>query len=136
MLCVTNVQKNFGDLRAVDGMSLRGAGKVICLLGAKGASKTTMMDLYQGLLEADGGDIGVDGLVCFVQASRAKEAIAYILEKVALYPGMTSLGNLAFFAIFSGNPRSYEELMLLLAESGLQKRVVPKLVRSCSKGMR
>jgi ABC-2 type transport system ATP-binding protein len=58
----TNVTKNYGDLAAIDGISLNIPGHgIYCLLGRNGAGKTTLMKLLAGHIEATDGMIAVDG---------------------------------------------------------------------------
>ena len=52
------LQKRYGDVVAVNGLSLTvGRGECFGLLGPNGAGKTTTIEILEGLLEADAGDI-------------------------------------------------------------------------------
>jgi branched-chain amino acid transport system ATP-binding protein len=58
LLTVTGVEKRFGGLRALDGVSLEVArGSITGLIGPNGAGKTTLFDVVAGLLRADAGEI-------------------------------------------------------------------------------
>jgi branched-chain amino acid transport system ATP-binding protein len=58
LLVVSGVQKRFGGLRALDGVSLEVArGSITGLIGPNGAGKTTLFDVVSGLLQADAGEI-------------------------------------------------------------------------------
>ena len=60
---VTSLKKNYGDLKAVDGISFTvNKGEVFGLLGPNGAGKTTSIEIMEGLRERDGGDVKVLGL--------------------------------------------------------------------------
>ena len=60
---VTSLKKSYGQLRAVDGVSLSvEKGDVFSLLGPNGAGKTTMVEILEGLRERDGGSVSVLGL--------------------------------------------------------------------------
>jgi ABC-2 type transport system ATP-binding protein len=60
---VSQLRKNYGDLKAVDGISFTvKEGEVFGLLGPNGAGKTTTIEIMEGLRERDGGDVKVLGL--------------------------------------------------------------------------
>ncbi len=59
---VSQLRKNYGDLKAVDGISFTvKQGEVFGLLGPNGAGKTTTIEIMEGLRERDGGDVKVLG---------------------------------------------------------------------------
>ncbi|MCW4011330.1 MAG: ABC transporter ATP-binding protein [Candidatus Bathyarchaeota archaeon] len=59
---VKNLQKTYGDLKAVDGISfVVNEGEVFGLLGPNGAGKTTTIEILEGLRERDGGEVKVLG---------------------------------------------------------------------------
>jgi ABC-2 type transport system ATP-binding protein len=59
---VTSLSKNYGSLKAVDGISFTvNQGEVFALLGPNGAGKTTTIEILEGLRERDGGDVKVLG---------------------------------------------------------------------------
>jgi ABC-2 type transport system ATP-binding protein len=59
---VSSLKKNYGSLKAVDGISFTvNTGEVFGLLGPNGAGKTTTIEILEGLRERDGGDVKVLG---------------------------------------------------------------------------
>ncbi len=60
---VKSLEKNYGNLKAVAGISFNvRRGEVFSLLGPNGAGKTTTIEILEGLRERDGGDVEVLGL--------------------------------------------------------------------------
>ena len=62
MITVENVAKNFGGIRAVDGVSLSiGTGSITGLIGPNGAGKTTLFNIIAGVFPPSSGTIYLDG---------------------------------------------------------------------------
>jgi len=60
---VSQLKKNYGDLKAVDDISFSvKQGEVFGLLGPNGAGKTTTIEIMEGLRERDDGDFSVLGM--------------------------------------------------------------------------
>lgn len=91
-----NVVKRFGDVAAVNGVTLKIEDKeLLVLLGPSGSGKTTMMRLIAGLEEVTTGEIYIGGKV--VNELRPPERdIAMVFQSYALYPHMTVYDNIAF----------------------------------------
>ena len=101
MLRLENLRKTFGDIVAVDDLSLEiHAGEVFGLLGPNGAGKTTTVNIAVGLLSPDGGTIAVDGGSPTVPAVRGKIGVAP--QTLALYDELTGEENIAFFGRLQG----------------------------------
>lgn len=63
VLTVDSVQKRYGDVHALRGVSVDiEAGEVLALLGRNGAGKSTLLSLVAPLIEPDAGSVMVDGL--------------------------------------------------------------------------
>lgn len=88
--------KNFGKVKAVDGVTLKIKDKeFMTLLGPSGCGKTTTLRLIAGLEEATSGNIYIgDRLVN--DFSPKERNIAMVFQSYALYPHMTVLDNIAF----------------------------------------
>ena len=62
MLTVTNLEASYGAVQALRGVSLRvEQGKIVALLGANGAGKTTVLKTISGIVEPRGGNVSFDG---------------------------------------------------------------------------
>ncbi len=103
VLTVRDLVKDFGDFRAVDGISFElGQGEILGLLGPNGAGKTTMMNMLLGLVSATTGSIRIFG------KSLEKDRIE-ILRRMNFSSAYTSLPgnllvrqNLTVFALLYG----------------------------------
>jgi linearmycin/streptolysin S transport system ATP-binding protein len=99
----TGLRRRFGDLVAVDGVGFHiGPGETYGLLGPNGAGKTTTISLIAGLLERDGGEVTVAGAPMTTHSIRAKSAIGYVPQELAIYPDLSARENLMFFARLYG----------------------------------
>jgi len=89
MIKVKNLHKNFGQVRAVDGLSFEACeGDIIGLLGPNGAGKTTTMRLLSGFLFPDQGEILINNLPLEENLSACQEQIGYLAENNPLYQDM------------------------------------------------
>ncbi|AEM38595.1 ABC transporter-related protein [Pyrolobus fumarii 1A] len=62
ILCVENVKKYFGGVRAVDGVTLRvERGSIVGLIGPNGSGKTTLFNVIAGYYKPDAGQVWFDG---------------------------------------------------------------------------
>jgi len=95
--------KRYGQRTAVDDVGFHiDPGERYGLLGPNGAGKTTTISMVCGLLRPDAGDIEVAGHHVDRHATRAKAAIGYVPQEIALYPDLTGRENLRFFARLYG----------------------------------
>lgn len=77
MIDFLNVTKRYGDIKAVDRLTLQiTEPRIYCLLGKNGAGKTTLMNLISGNIEPNGGMIRVNGKK--VDALNMPENVEYI----------------------------------------------------------
>lgn len=94
-----HLSKSFGDLTAVNDLSLSvNEGEIFGLVGPDGAGKTTAMRLLTGILEPSGGDAWVAGHHIVDDPEAIKEDIAYMSQRFGLYPDLTVLENIHFYA--------------------------------------
>src|SRR5437868_1610734 len=88
---------------ALDALNLRvDGGEIYCLLGAKGAGKTTTVNLFLGFTAPTAGRVRIDGVDVTAEPLRARERIAYLADGTAFYRRLTTLQNLDFFARLGG----------------------------------
>ena len=110
-----NICKNFGAVRAVDGVSLEiPDGELMVLVGPSGCGKSTLLRLVAGLEEATSGGIFLDDR----EVSRVKPQdrdVAMVFQNYALFPHLNVEQNMAFSLKFRkvGKP----EIRLRVAEA-------------------
>jgi ABC-2 type transport system ATP-binding protein len=98
--------KRFGDLAAVDGLTLDVAkGEIFGLVGPDGAGKTTTMRLLTSIMEPTSGEAWVVGRHVVREAERIKESIGYMSQRFGLYPDLTVMENIGFYADIYNEPR-------------------------------
>ena len=103
VLSVSGLRKTFGERVAVDGVSFEIApGETYGLLGPNGAGKTTTVSMICGLRDRDAGEVIVAGHRVNGDATKAKAAIGYVPQEIALYPDLTGAENLRFFGQMYG----------------------------------
>ncbi len=100
MLTVTDLHKTYGEVIALDGLSMSASpGRLLGFLGPNGAGKTTTMRSVFGLLHLDGGQVRwhdgeVDG--------RVRLRFGYMPEQRGLYPRMAIGRQLTYLAELHG----------------------------------
>lgn len=122
---------------ALDALNLRvEAGEIYCLLGAKGAGKTTAIDLFLGFTEPTAGRARIDGVDVARETLRAKEKAAYLADTTAFYRRLTALENLAFFARLGGTRgATRHQCEMALREVGLPEAAFNQRLSQFSPGM-
>jgi len=99
MIEIKNLQKSFGDFRAVDGVSFSvKPGEVLGFLGPNGAGKSTTMRMITGFLAPSGGEVLIAGTDVEVDPIAAKKRIGYLPEGAPLYSDMSPRNLLEFIA--------------------------------------
>jgi ABC-2 type transport system ATP-binding protein len=130
----TDLVKEFGETRAVDGVSLRvPAGSIYGLLGPNGAGKTTTLRMLLGIIDPSSGSRLVLG---HSRPLDAAPEIGYLPEERGLYPAMQAREAIAFMGSLRGLPMAEgrRRADALLAEHDLSDWG-RKTIRSLSKGM-
>jgi ABC-2 type transport system ATP-binding protein len=95
------VRKRFGEVTALDGLSLSvNAGEIYGLLGPNGSGKTTLIRALAALLRPDAGELRVFGQA--PRAAVASGAVGYMTQAAALYAELSVEENLRFFAALQG----------------------------------
>src|SRR3954470_22311849 len=102
-LDVRDLQKTFGDVRAIDGLDLSvDAGAVHGLVGPNGAGKTTLLRIVFGLVAPDVGTVTVLGTDVAEAAERSAAGVRGFGEEPRFYPCLTARRNLELMADLDG----------------------------------
>lgn len=123
MIQANDLQKSYGPIKAVDGLSFEiRRGETFGLLGPNGAGKSTTISLLIGLLKPDRGSVWVDGKDPSANATRTMIGVAP--QSLSLYEELTARENLRFFAQLFGLRGSHlqERVEWALAFAGLSER--------------
>jgi ABC-2 type transport system ATP-binding protein len=106
----------------VDGLTLAvEEGEIFGLVGPDGAGKTTTMRLLTSIMEPSSGDAWVNGRHTVQEAEAVKDQIGYMSQRFGLYPDLTAMENIHFYADIYEVPRKdrQERIERLLAFSKL-----------------
>lgn len=125
ILSINGLTKSFGDVVAVDDLSLRiGRGEIFGFLGANGAGKTTTMRMLCGLLRPTSGTATIVGGDVWRERYAVRARFGYMAQKFSLYPDLTVLENMRFFAGAYGVPPNKMEARIkaLLVQMDLVKK--------------
>lgn len=115
MIEVKNIVKRFGSLEVLHGVSLDiSDGEIVSIVGASGAGKSTLLQIIGSLLEADSGEVRIDG----VELSTLSEDklsdfrnrhIGFIFQSYHLLPEFTAVENVMMPMLIAGGKRSDAE---------------------------
>ncbi len=93
------LQKRFGEVTAVEELTLAvQAGELFGLVGSDGAGKTTTLRMLAGIMDPSGGEAIVLGRNMAQRAEEVRGEIGYMSQRFGLYPDLTVLENLRFYA--------------------------------------
>jgi ABC-2 type transport system ATP-binding protein len=138
MIEVTNIKKNFRDIKALDDITFTiNPGEIVGLLGPNGSGKTTLLRIMTSYMEQDSGTVTVNGYDTLTRSLDIRRSIGYLPENNILYPQMRVIDFLRFVGRSRGLSGEYlinrlnwciESLEL---EDALRKKNI-----ECSKGFR
>jgi ABC-2 type transport system ATP-binding protein len=98
-----DLTKRFGDLDAVDGLSLRvSGGSILALLGPNGAGKTTTIRMLASILRPTSGEARIAGYDVLTQAADVRRNVGLLTEHHGLYTRMRGEDYLQFFGQIYG----------------------------------
>lgn len=121
MISLEHVTRRYGDVLAVDDLTLEvPTGEVCVLIGPSGCGKTTTLRMINRLIEPTSGRILVDGTdVMTLRPEELRRHIGYVIQSIGLFPHLTVSENVATVPKLLGwkaartNPRVAELLDLV-----------------------
>ncbi len=128
-----HLTKKFENCLAVDQVNVTiSEGEIFGLVGPDGAGKTTLLRMLTTIVEPCSGELSVLGLSALKQAEAIKAKIGYLSQKCGLYPDLTVLENIEFFADIYCIPKKnrknkIHELLQMSNLEAFQKRLAGNL---------
>jgi len=103
MLDIHDLYKHYGKFTALNGLNLElKKGELFGFVGPNGAGKTTTMKIVSGLLNADSGEVFVDGINIRKDMKKLKEKIGYMPDFFGVYDNLKVVEYMEFYASIYG----------------------------------
>jgi ABC-2 type transport system ATP-binding protein len=124
-LHVRNLRKAYKDVVAVDGLELDvRVGECFGLLGPNGAGKTTTIEICEGLIAADSGDVEMLGMRWSADAGLLRQRLGIQLQDTQLSDKLTVIETIRLFrSFFQKGPETSEVIARVQLEEKLKSRV-------------
>jgi ABC-2 type transport system ATP-binding protein len=136
---VLNLKKNFGNTKALKGISFSiGKGEIVGFLGPNGAGKSTTLRILSGLINADSGEAKVCGIDLAEEEGLVKHHIGYLPENNPLPEDLRVIEYLKFRSRLKGlqGSRLKERTKIVLEICDLERKVSERKIGNLSKGFR
>ena len=139
MLHAIDLTKRYDNgVLALDHLNLKiKEGELFCFLGANGAGKTTIINLFLNFIAPTYGTGEINGIDLTKNPLAAKKYVSYVPENVMLYGNLTARQNLEFF-VRLGDRKDLKkaDYHMQMRIVGLKEGVFEKRVKTFSKDMR
>jgi len=138
MIELRNVTKYYGELKAVDSLTLTiPKGEIFGFIGPNGAGKTTTIKMLATLLVPTAGEIRIAGIDPEQEPREVRRIIGYMPDYFGVYPDLVVWEYLDFFAAAyelpaDRRPRLIDDALELTDLAGKKH----ELVESLSRGMK
>lgn len=138
MLEIRNLTKSYGKFKALKGIDLHiERGEIFGFIGPNGAGKTTTMRIVCGLLQADGGEVYVDGIDALNEPERIKRKVGYVPDFFGVYDNLKVIEYMNFFASMYGyKPKEVHDSIMGLLELVNLSDKADAYVDGLSRGMK
>ncbi|MBD3182041.1 ATP-binding cassette domain-containing protein [Candidatus Poribacteria bacterium] len=101
---LNNLSVSYGEILALDDISLEISGNSVGLLGPNGAGKTTLIRTLLGFLKPDSGSSAVLGMDVIIRQMEIRQMVGYMPEGECYVPGMTAVRYVAYAGQLCGMP--------------------------------
>lgn len=130
MIQVENIEKSFGSLQVLRGISLNiNKGEVVSIVGPSGAGKTTLLQIMGTLDTPNAGKVIINGMNVLHFKEKELSAfrnqhIGFVFQFHQLLPEFTAIENVMIPALIAGKNKldAHQEALGLLSFMGLQNR--------------
>ena len=103
MIKAERLTKDFGDVRAVDGVDFTAnAGEVFGILGPNGAGKTTTLRMLATTLKPTAGTAAIAGVDILREPERVRSLMGVLTASIGLYDRLTARENIMYFGLLHG----------------------------------
>jgi len=102
MLEIQDLTKTFGTQVAVEGVTLRLQPGVVGLIGHNGAGKSTLMQMLATLMPPTRGRVLLEGQDIVAKPALMRQRLGYLPQDFGVYPHLTALEFLQYFAALKG----------------------------------
>jgi sodium transport system ATP-binding protein len=110
MIVVRDLKKQFGEVKAVDGVTFTAkSGAITGLLGPNGAGKTTTIRMIGTLVSIGGGSVSVNGIDAQRDAEGVRKTSGLLTDARGLYTRLTARENILYYADLRGVARVQSE---------------------------
>jgi ABC-2 type transport system ATP-binding protein len=122
------LRKRYSDVVAVDGLSLTvERGECFGLLGPNGAGKTTTIEILEGLIAPDDGDVEVLGMRWHTHDGPLRQRLGIQLQETQLNDKLTVEETLRLFRSFYHRGHTIDRLLQMVELESKRRSLVGKL---------
>jgi ABC-2 type transport system ATP-binding protein len=124
----TDLHKRYGDVTAVNGLSLEvHRGECFGLLGPNGAGKTTTVEILEGLLQPDSGNVEVLGLRWNTDGRELRQRLGIQLQETQLTDKLSVVETVRLFRSFYERGHAVDDVIRLVELESKRTSWVSKL---------
>jgi ABC-2 type transport system ATP-binding protein len=130
--------RRFGDVIAVDSLTFSvTSGEIFGIVGPDGAGKSTTMRMLASILVPTEGDAWIEGYSIKTDGDSIKDNIAYMSQQFGLYPDLTVMENIEFYAdVYGVKKQSRKERIDRLLSFSYMEPFKKRLAANLSGGMK